>query len=159
MNEVNDAYSIVIWRPENISSSWQSIYSYVPHPRASAPFAHSHPVFLRLEAQAHDAGSAGPGGRAACAPAQGPGQKGAQTQVYTCIMYTAQPKTQRGRQAASRTIIVGTAIWQRRRQASAIWHRDRARLSAGESVSARRTAACLVWGLGVSRRRTRHWPP
>ena len=153
MNEVNDAYSIVIWRLENISSSWQSIYSYVPHPRASAPFAHSHPVFLRLEAQAHDAGSAGPGGRAACAPAQGPWQEGAQTQVYTCIMYTAQPKMQRGRHAARRTIIVG-----RSQIVAPHAARDRSRLSAGEAIGARRTEARRVWGLGLSRRRTGHWP-
>ena len=108
----------------------------------------------------NESSSAGPGGRAACAPAQGPWQEGAQTQVYTCIMYTAQPKKQRGRQAASRTIIVGTAIWQRGRQASAIWHRDRAGLSVGESIGGRR----LVWS-GVSASRAgalgtghrRHW--
>ena len=110
--------------------------------------------------------SAGPGGRAACALAQGPWQKGAQTQVYTCIMYTAQLKKQRGRQAASRTIIVGTAIWQRGRQTSAIWHRDRAGLSAGERRTQRRGVrrrsaddGSSGLGLGISRRRTRHWPP
>ena len=80
--------------------------------------------------------------------------------IPQCLRFVGRFSLQFGRQAASRTIIVGTAIWQRGRQASAIWHRDRAGLSVGESIGGRR----LVWS-GVSASRAgalgtghrRHW--
>ena len=82
--------------------------------------------------------------------------------IPQCLRFVGRFSLQFGRQAASRTIIVGTAIWQRGRQTSAIWHRDRTGLSAGESIGARRTAARLVLvsasragALGTGHRR--HW--